>query len=487
MTGLGIIRDHLALSLSLFLRFGAVLTALWAAGALGGQILLRLAVEIGLHSRLLGLFALAPVILLQLVVFVGMFVILRRGNAASSSALRAAAVAPAAHPPPDRMPPVAPPPAADDPRPGALAGVLLAALVPFYGYYAGWGFLGDTLRSYAQMFYRAQMARIDFDNPAPATTALEVGQTGWVVLAVAAIWIVRRAAKAIHARTGAGLWPLVVVACEASWALLGLYVLSSWKNVLIGWLASLPAPGEMLGWVTGPAVAAVASAAVPSAAVTSAAITSAAITSAVAIPVDWPQPVALWPWLVGLFWYAMLPLVWFNLGAIVSGHDLQRIDSRTQRVTGRALDRWHSLPRPVTDFIGHFWEGLVKRWHAVANGVMLAASAGVALTVSVLVLWRLVAWLGSWAWIGAAALIGPQDMLTWQVLTVPLSLLFGTPGGPPGGLLVSPLQFCIIAAGLDLARRAAGVTVGVGAGVVAGAQTVQAAPGRSAGASGGDI
>ena len=76
------------------------------------------------------------------------------------------------------------------------------------------------------------------------------------------------------------------------------------------------------------------------------------------------------------------------------------------RIAGQALNRWQALPKPVTDFIGHFWAGMVKRWHAVTNGVLLAASAGFVLTCSVIVAWRLVDWLGNWAWVGASALIG---------------------------------------------------------------------------------
>ena len=197
----------------------------------------------------------------------------------------------------------------------------------------------------------------------------------------------------------------------------------------------MPRPGEVLDWL------------IPAA--------RAAVTDAAVRPVDWAPPFAVWPALVALFWYALLPLVWFNLGAIVYGHDLSLVRAPTQRVSGQALDRWKALPKPVSDFIGHFWAGLVKRWHAVANGVILAASAGFALTVSVLVLWRLVDWLGNWAWIGLAALIGPRDMLEWQVISVPLNALFNAPGAPAGGLLVSPLQFCILAAGLQLASRAA--------------------------------
>lgn len=415
------IGQHIRFSLSLFARYGARLTAIWAGVALLHEVFLRLAVEIGMHSRLLGLFAIAPVILLQLLLFVSAFVILQGRTAG----LR--------RPADDGV-------RIDDPAPPRgvplLAGALLAVLIPFYGYYAGWGLLSETLRDYSQLFWGTQMRRMDLTQPEASPAALDIGQSGWVVLAVALIWLIRRFSKARQAGGGPAGWALVVVACEASWALLGLYVLSGWKGQFADWLALLPSPGEMIDRIVPAAGAAV---------------------STVPYPVDWPPPFRLWPFLSGLFWYALLPVIWFNMGAIVHGHDLTRIAEPTRRLAGTALERWGALPKGLRDFIGHFWAGVVKRWNAVANGVMLAASAGVTLTVSVIVLWRLVDWAGNWAWIGLAHLIGPRDFASWQVIGVPLNLLFGMPGGMPGGILVGPLQFCILSAGLQLAARAAPV------------------------------
>src|SRR5690606_35766997 len=143
-------------------------------------------------------------------------------------------------------------------------------------------------------------------------------------------------------------------------------------------------------------------------------VAQAAVLEAAQRPVDWPQW-KLIDWLGQLFRYALLPLIWFNLGAIVYGHDLNMMGDSTRRVTGRMTTRWAALPKPVTDFVGHFWAGLVKRWHAVANGVLLAASAGVWLTISILLLWRLADWLGRWAWVGAAYMLGPQDPDVWML------------------------------------------------------------------------
>ena len=422
-SGLGIVWQHIGLSINLFLRFGLALTAIWAAGTLLTQLLLRLAVEVGFFSRLLGLLAISPVILAQLVIYVAFFVILRQGLPNIRFGRWRRQAEPASHTSEAENTPV-----------DSFSGKLLIVLIPFYGYYAGWGFLGDTLRNYSQIFYGTQLRRIDFSGSEFPPTALEIGQTGWVILGVAAVWLVRRLANLMQKRSGAAFWPLLVVACEATWVLLGLYVISGWQAELAQWLATLPSPGKMLGsWL--PAAAAAAS-------------------DIGARPVDWAPAFQPWPFLVSLFWYALLPLVWFNLGAIVYGHDLHGVAEQTERLARRAISRWQWLPKPVRDFIGHFWAGLVRRWNAVVNGVLLAAAAGITLTVSVLVLWRLVDWLGNWAWIGLAGIIGPQDTATWQVLSVPLNALFGSPGGPPGGLLVSPLQFCVLAAGLELASRA---------------------------------
>ena len=415
---MGIVRQHIALSAQLFRRYGLALSAVWAAGMLLDQILLRLAVEVGLLNRLAGLVALSLVVLLQLLIFVAMFVIPRNGLPRLRLRRRAA-------------PPQGAAPAADG---GVFTIAVLAVLIPFYGYYAGWGLLGDTLRSYSQIFYNTQMARIDLTRPDRSGAALEIGQTGWVVLAVAVIWAIRRFAKSMNGRSASGVWPMLVVTCEATWALLGLYVISGWQDDFAAWLASLPSPRMILDWIIGPA--------------------AAAVTEAARLPVDWPPAFRLWPFLTALFWYALLPLIWFNLGAIVYGHDLNSLQAPTRRIAGQALNRWQALPKPLTDFIGHFWAGMVKRWHAVTNGVLLAASAGFVLTCSVIVAWRLVDWLGNWAWVGASALIGPRDLLTWKVLAAVLNALFGAPGASAGGLLVSPLQFCILAAGLELAGRA---------------------------------
>lgn len=415
--------SHLLLTGKLLRRHGLVLITILLGSKLLETLLMRLAVELGMIHRFVGLIAVIMIILLQLIVFVAMFVVLRdgldafprRGRRAPASLHRS-----------------------EDGGSPLFAGALLAVLIPFYGYYAGWGFLGNTLRDYSRAFLTEQWNRIDFMRPdSIGPSALEVDGTLWLLIPVALIWLLRRTAKARHAGSGRAAWQLVIVACEATWVILGLYVLAGWKDQFVSWLAHLPPPASWLDWLF------------PAA--------RAAVSEASRHPVDWPPPFQLGEWLGQLFRYALLPLIWFNLGAIVYGHDLNMMADPTRRVASRAINRWAALPKPVTDFVGHFWAGLVKRWHAVANGVLLAASAGIWLTVSILIFWRLADWLGRWAWVGAAELIGPQQADVWMVAAVPLNLLFGMPGQPQSGVVVVAAQFCVLAAGLSmaLASRAA--------------------------------
>lgn len=126
-------------------------------------LLMHLAVELGMMHRFIGLIAVIMVILLQLIVFAGIFIVLRDRPAVFRLRVsRATAVSSSQ---------------ADNASP-AFASALLAVLIPFYGYYAGWGFLGNTLRDYSKSFLTEQWNRIDFQNPdAIGPSALQVDGT----------------------------------------------------------------------------------------------------------------------------------------------------------------------------------------------------------------------------------------------------------------------------------------------------------------------
>lgn len=186
-----LVEQHIYVSTKLLLKFGAPLSAVWAGGILANLFLTMIAVEIGLVSRIAGMIALVPVLLLQLLIFVAMFLILRNGlpnirlqrrRWLKQEARKTLSANTEEYGNSGRV----------------FAGALLAVLLPFYAYYAGWGLLNNTLRQYSQAFLNAQMQQIDFTNPQLGPAALEVDSTVWVIVAVFVIWAIRRVAKSFQ-------------------------------------------------------------------------------------------------------------------------------------------------------------------------------------------------------------------------------------------------------------------------------------------------
>lgn len=395
-----------ALSLRLAARFLPQLVALALAGALARDLLIEASVAIGFWNKLAGLIALTGVVLAQLVVTLAMFRVVRPGLPALVHA---------------STPPAEP----EAPAPQGLRGFahgLTLTLIPFFAVYAAWGFLGDAVRDYS----KRMLATAAFGQRADL---LDVSGGAWLAAAVAAIWAVRRLAKALRARTGAPAFDLLVVACDAGWIFVGLYVVSGWQDEAMAFAAALPETVLKLweGFV-------------------------GAARAATPIPPPVEQtPEAPLDLARGLFFYALFPLVWLTLAAIVYGYDVHAVDEPAQRRATHALAGWRRIPAPVRDFVGHFVDGVLKRYRAVANGLRLTLGAGLALALGVVVLFRLLDWLSAWAWLGAARLIGPHDLQLWQVFASGVSLLLGAPSEPGTGVLVQPLKICLLAAALELA------------------------------------
>ena len=123
------------LFLRLWRQAWPVLLLLATLGSIANELLLPLAVRLGYLNSLAGFAMLALLVLAKLVVTVLMFVALRPYLPAVSALQIAGA---------SQQP--------DTPQPAgarAVIGLVALALVPFFAYYAAWGFLGDTVRDYS--------------------------------------------------------------------------------------------------------------------------------------------------------------------------------------------------------------------------------------------------------------------------------------------------------------------------------------------------
>ncbi|MER9372442.1 hypothetical protein [Mesorhizobium sp. M0491] len=310
------------------------------AGVLVGDLLMQLAAKVALANHFAGLAMLTLVALAQLVVTVAMFHVLRPGLphvlAAQRSADKAATTEAQA----------VKEPGAVDRRGSRLVRMITIALLPFFAYYAAWGFLGDIVRQYS----RATLDQADFGQSA---NVLDVLDSRWLLVSVAVSWLIHRLAKFMQTKTkAASFWQIVVVICETNWIFVGLYVISRWKDSALQWLMSRHFWSALQASVDGLANP------VPMA------------SAAPMVPVESIAPSTV---AVNLFFFMLLPLIWLVMAALIYGYDV-RDDAALMRVHGRlerAGRRYVGLPKFLRDFVEHFIAGYRSRYLPIANGVRL--------------------------------------------------------------------------------------------------------------------
>jgi len=406
----------ISLSFSLLRRFWPQLVALVLAGVLAGDLLLQLAAKVALATHFAGLAMLTLVALAQLVVTVAMFHVLRPGLPHLSAAQRGADKA-------------AEEQATADRRGSRLVRMITIALLPFFAYYAAWGFLGDIVRQYS----RETLDQADFGQSA---NVLDVLDSRWLLISVAVSWLIRRLAKFMQTRTKtASFWQIVVVICETNWIFVGLYVISRWKDTALQWLMSRSF------WSVLQATADGLASPVPVA------------TAAPMVPVELtsiaPSTVA-----INLFFYMLLPLIWLVMAALIYGYDV-RDDAALMRVHNRVErfgKRYAGLPKFLRDFVEHFIAGYRSRYLPIANGVRLTVSSSLLLLCTLIIGYRLIDWGAAWLWLGATRLIGPHELDVWQIFSHGVTLLFGSPFQDSStGVLIEPIRICFLAAVLETA------------------------------------
>ncbi|MCV9936822.1 hypothetical protein OIU35_10650 [Boseaceae bacterium BT-24-1] len=398
----------------LWRQAGPVLLLLATFGSIANELLLPLAVKLGYLNSLAGFAVLALLVLAKLVVTVLMFVALRPYLPAVA-ALQVAGSGPQSDAP-------------QSAGARAVIGLVSLALVPFFAYYAAWGFLGDTVRDYS---VRALAAA----GLGERVTVLDVPLSLWLVLAIGLAWLVRRLAKAAQGRRPSPFWQFLVIACDANWIFVGLYALSRWKDTGWTWLktVALPYLRLMHDWTL--ALVGKAQAAMPEA-------------------VDLAEP-ALSTSLQSLFLYTLLPLVWLLMAATIYGYDAKDPSALARdRRAAAALARWQAAPKVARDFAEHFIGGYRSRYLPVVNSVRLAFGASLSVLIALVIGYRMIGFAAAWLWIGLTRLIGPLDLDSWQVIANAIAFVLGGPSEIRGGILVESLRICLLAAVMETAVAA---------------------------------
>jgi hypothetical protein len=402
--------QQLRLTCYLLWRFWPQLAALWLLGFIGNLVLNETAALIGRWNSLAGLSFLSVVVLLKLVVIVALFETVRRGLPALDAASQTA---------------VEQPDTIDETgtASGNFVSALALTLVPFFAFYAAWGFLGDTVRDYSRL-------SLDLFLSGEGPSLLNVSGGAWLVVPVLTAWAVRRFSTFMHKRSRASIWPILIVVCEANWAFLGLFILSEWQDEIRAWFSHLPETiGALLGLF--------------------APIGDAAANQPLPLPPEFSSP-PFATQLVSLFFYSLYPVVWLTLAALVYGYDINGESAVGEGRLARAVSRWQALPKSVRDFISHFISGTLKRYRALAEGIGLALSSGLVPVLVAILAYRLLDWGAAWTWYGLTQIIGPHDLPLWQIIAQVISPFIGTPSDPGEGLLITPIKICLLAATLEI-------------------------------------
>ncbi|TGT87104.1 MULTISPECIES: hypothetical protein [unclassified Mesorhizobium] len=430
----------ISLSFSLLRRFWPQLVALVLAGVLAGDLLMQVAAKVALANHFAGLAMLTLVALAQLVVTVAMFHVLRPGLPNVLAAQRGADKAAESK--------VAGNEASDADRRGSrLVRMITIALLPFFAYYAAWGFLGDIVRQYS----RASLDQAGFGQ---SGNVLDVLDSRWLLISVAVSWLIRRLAKFMQTKTTAtSFWQIVVVICETNWIFVGLYVISRWKDSALQWLMSRNFWSVLQASIDGLASPVPVATAAPVVTAASAAPVVTAASAAPVVPVEITSITASMV-AVSLFFYMLLPLIWLVMAALIYGYEvrdeaaLMRVNSRVERFG----QRYAGLPKFLRDFIEHFIAGYRSRYLPIANGVRLTVSSSLVLLCTLIVGYRLLDWGAAWLWLGATRLIGPHELDVWQIFSHGVTLLFGSPFQDSStGILIEPIRICFLAAVLETA------------------------------------
>lgn len=400
------------LTFRLLRRFWPQLLALVLTGIVAKELLMQLAARVAFLNHMAGLALLTLVALSQLVVTVAMFQVLRPGLPEIGAAQDEA----------------------DEEREqtekqkgggSRLAAMITIALLPFFAYYAAWGFLGDTVRQYS----RLALSLAPFGE---SGNVLDVLDSRWLLFSVAISWLIRKFALSMQKRSRHGFWQIVVVVCETNWIFVGLYVISRWKGDWMEWIMSRNIWSIFQAMGDG--------------------LVSTAHAAAM-VPVEM-APEGFWATASGLFWYMMLPVIWLVMTALIYGYDVKD-DKELMRIHGRVErfgERYKAVPAFLRDFVEHFIRGYRSRYLPIANGVRITMSSGVLLVLTLIVGYRLIDWSAAWLWLGTAQLIGAHDLDVWQMLASGVTLLFGSPYQDSStGILIEPVRICFLAAILETA------------------------------------
>lgn len=404
----GLVFTVIAMTGRLLLAHWPALLAWFLGGILVRYLVIELAGFVGAYSALGGMLLMPLAILARLVSFVAMFLVLRDGmtRLGAIAALPGDAVA----------------------RRRAFVDAVLAGILPFFAFYAAWGYLREDWFAYLARGLEVQQglnAAAIFAGEEAASTegtidrlVFEPATIGLIVLAFAGRWAWNRYRERLPKWSAIG-----AVYLEAVWVFLTVLLISQ----ALGWVSAWVQSRQAIVWL----------------------VDVRAWVTAQVEPVAW-----LWEaieWLLGeAGGIVLLPLAWLTIAGVIYG---QAVAPQAPRLGGVHLDRVRSrfsnLPEALRRRLGDIWWDLASRFRPIGGAVVLMWRAGPLLVGGYILLYTILLGLEQVLRVGVTRLIGPQDFYTFWVVADTVILLFVP-------LIVEPLRVSLVASAYDatLARLA---------------------------------
>ncbi|WP_203582384.1 hypothetical protein [Microbacterium hibisci] len=384
-------------------RHWPVLLALYLAAILARYVVIEAAGWVGSYNAVAGSLLLPVAILARLIALVAMFLVLRDGM----RELRAIA-------------PLPPDAAA---RRREFFAALMAGILPFFAFYAAWGYLREDAAAYANRVLELSTGR-DIAEAVLGTDAGGDGLAGEltltpitvaiVVVAFALRWLLKRYKDRLPRWFG-----IFAAYLEAVWVYFAAVVIS----IGVGYVTSWVATRQGMVWL---------------------ADLRETIASAF-VPLAW-----LWEaveWLLGeAGGIILLPVAWLTIAGVVYGQAVApkavAVDELGGEVGRRIRSRYRSLPQRLRARLADLWGEIVSRFAPIGRALVLMWRSGPVLIGGFVLLYTLLLALqGVLEWAVPRA-FGPQDVDDFWFVNDQLIFLIAP-------IVIEPIRIALVAGGYD--------------------------------------
>ncbi|GAA5206376.1 hypothetical protein [Microbacterium kyungheense] len=378
-------------------RHWPVLLALYLGAILARYGVIEFAGWIGSYSAVAGSLLLPIAILVRLIALVAMFLVLRDGM----RQLRA----------------IAPLPADGPARRREFVDALMVGILPFFAFYAAWGYLREDAVAYSSRVLELTTGRLFDDatvgdglNGMVTVTPLTIAI---VIAAFVLRWLLQRYRDRLPRWFG-----VFAAYLEAVWVYFAAVVIGDIVATVSNWVATR----QGMVWLGD---------------------LRAGIES-VFLPFAW-----LWSateWLLGeVGGIILLPVAWLTIAGVLYGQAVAPAAVSTERIAGdvgrRIRTHYRNLPGRLRARLEDLWSDLVGRFTPIGNALVLMWRAGPVLIGGFVLTYTLLLWLqGVCEWAVPRA-FGPHDSQFWFVNDQLIFLIVP--------VLIEPVRIALVAGGYD--------------------------------------